>query len=108
MEEGTVKSFIEEKGVIKGVIYKNNVSQEATAFAPLTVVCDGCYSNLRRSLVDSSVSIYIVIFEVEYIELLNLLHEIQLKINYLWFLNLRSYIFIGESAHIHGGLHYEE
>ncbi|KAG2298435.1 hypothetical protein Bca52824_034907, partial [Brassica carinata] len=53
MEEGTVKSLIEEKGVIKGVIYKNTACQETTAFAPLTVVCDGCYSNLRRSLVDN-------------------------------------------------------
>ncbi|XP_033136935.1 squalene epoxidase 5-like isoform X2 [Brassica rapa] len=58
MEEGTVKSLIEEKGVIKGVIYKNTTAcQETTAFAPLTVVCDGCYSNLRRSLVDSSIPI---------------------------------------------------
>lgn len=62
MEEGTVKSLIEEKGVIKGVIYKNTAAcQETTAFAPLTVVCDGCYSNLRRSLVDSIVSIYILL-----------------------------------------------
>lgn len=60
MEEGTVKSLIEEKGVIKGVIYKNTACQETTAFAPLTVVCDGCYSNLRRSLVDNIVSIYIL------------------------------------------------
>ncbi|KAJ0239151.1 hypothetical protein HA466_0236550 [Hirschfeldia incana] len=47
MEEGTVKSLIEEKGVIKGVVYKNTACEETTAFAPLTVVCDGCYSNLR-------------------------------------------------------------
>ncbi|CAH8343099.1 unnamed protein product [Eruca vesicaria subsp. sativa] len=60
MEEGTVKSLIEEKEVIKGVIYKNTAGQETTAFAPLTVVCDRCYSNLRRSLVDSTVSIYIL------------------------------------------------
>ncbi|KAH0912943.1 LOW QUALITY PROTEIN: hypothetical protein HID58_036264 [Brassica napus] len=59
MEEGTVKSLIEEKGVIKGVIYKNTTAcQETTAFAPLTVVCDGCYSNLRRSLVDSSEEVH--------------------------------------------------
>ncbi|CAN6906854.1 unnamed protein product [Brassica oleracea] len=59
VEEGTVKSLIEEKGVIKGVIYKNTTAcQETTAFAPLTVVCDGCYSNLRRSLVDSTEEVH--------------------------------------------------
>ncbi|XP_013634115.1 PREDICTED: squalene monooxygenase 1,1-like [Brassica oleracea var. oleracea] len=50
LEQGTVKSLIEEKGVIKGVTYKNSSGEETTAFAPLTVVCDGCFSNLRRSL----------------------------------------------------------
>ncbi|KAL1226166.1 Squalene epoxidase 5 [Cardamine amara subsp. amara] len=50
LEEGTVKSLIEEKGVIKGVAYRNKAGEETTAFAALTVVCDGCYSNLRRSL----------------------------------------------------------
>ncbi|CAA0404501.1 Squalene epoxidase [Arabidopsis suecica] len=54
LEEGTVKSLIEEKGVVKGVTYKNSAGEEITAFAPLTVVCDGCYSNLRRSLVDNT------------------------------------------------------
>ncbi|KAJ4867641.1 Squalene epoxidase 4 [Raphanus sativus] len=53
LEEGTVKSLIEEKGVVKGVIYKNSAGENITAFAPLTVVCDGCYSNLRRSAVDN-------------------------------------------------------
>jgi len=56
LEEGTVKSLIEEEGVVKGVTYKNSAGEEITAFAPLTVVCDGCYSNLRRSLVDNTVS----------------------------------------------------
>ncbi|KAL0669305.1 hypothetical protein Bca4012_032009 [Brassica carinata] len=37
LEEGTVKSLIEEKGVIKGVTYKNSSGEETTAFAPLTV-----------------------------------------------------------------------
>ncbi|ESQ31958.1 hypothetical protein EUTSA_v10005661mg [Eutrema salsugineum] len=53
LEEGTVKSLIEEKGVVKGVIYKNSTGEEIKAYAPLTVVCDGCYSNLRRSLVNN-------------------------------------------------------
>ncbi|XP_010421225.1 PREDICTED: squalene epoxidase 4 [Camelina sativa] len=54
LEEGTVKSLIEEKGVVKGVTYKNSAGEETTVYAPLTVVCDGCYSNLRRSLVDNT------------------------------------------------------
>ncbi|ESQ31959.1 hypothetical protein EUTSA_v10004005mg [Eutrema salsugineum] len=57
LEEGTVKSLIEEKGVIKGVTYKNSSGEETTAFAPLTVVCDGCYSNLRRSLNDNNAEV---------------------------------------------------
>ncbi|CAA0404507.1 unnamed protein product [Arabidopsis thaliana] len=54
LEEGTVKSLLEEKGVVKGVTYKNKEGEETTALAPLTVVCDGCYSNLRRSLNDDN------------------------------------------------------
>ncbi|KAJ0236267.1 Squalene epoxidase 6 [Hirschfeldia incana] len=57
LEEGTVKSLIEEKGVIKGVTYKNSAGEETTAFAPLTVVCDGCYSNLRRSVNDNNAEV---------------------------------------------------
>lgn len=50
MEQGTVTSLVEENGVIKGVQYKTKQGQELQAFAPLTIVCDGCFSNLRRSL----------------------------------------------------------
>ncbi|KAL3515416.1 hypothetical protein ACH5RR_022318 [Cinchona calisaya] len=57
MEQGTVTSLIEEKGIIKGVQYKNQNSQEMIAYAPLTIVCDGCFSNLRRSLCDPKVDI---------------------------------------------------
>nr|VDC67882.1 unnamed protein product [Brassica rapa] len=57
LEEGTVKFLIEEKGVVKGVIYKNSAGEEITAFAPLTVVCDGCYSNLRLSAVHNKVEV---------------------------------------------------
>ncbi|XP_010553770.1 PREDICTED: squalene epoxidase 5-like [Tarenaya hassleriana] len=54
LEEGTVKSLVEEGGVVKGVKYKSKVTgQETSAFAPLTVVCDGAYSNLRRSIHNS-------------------------------------------------------
>ncbi|CAH8352077.1 unnamed protein product [Eruca vesicaria subsp. sativa] len=41
------------EGVVKGVTYKNSAGEEINAFAPLTVVCDGCYSNLRRSAIDN-------------------------------------------------------
>ncbi|RDX66123.1 hypothetical protein CR513_55144 [Mucuna pruriens] len=50
LEQGTVTSLVEENGTIKGVQYKTKDGQELTTFAPLTIVCDGCFSNLRRSL----------------------------------------------------------
>ncbi|XP_023546518.1 squalene monooxygenase-like isoform X1 [Cucurbita pepo subsp. pepo] len=50
LEQGTVTSLLEEKGTIKGVQYKSKNGEEKTAYAPLTIVCDGCFSNLRRSL----------------------------------------------------------
>ncbi|KAG5018456.1 hypothetical protein AAZX31_06G045800 [Glycine max] len=57
LEQGTVTSLLEEKGVIKGVHYKTKDSQELSACAPLTVVCDGCFSNLRRSLCNPKVDV---------------------------------------------------
>ncbi|CAN6862499.1 unnamed protein product [Brassica oleracea] len=65
LEEGTVKSLIEEKGVIKGVTYKTSEGDETTAFAPLTVVCDGCYSNLRRSVNDNNAEV--LSYQVSYV-----------------------------------------
>ncbi|KAH9625433.1 hypothetical protein KSS87_023300 [Heliosperma pusillum] len=50
LEQGTVTSLVEENGIIKGVKYKTKAGEELCAYAPLTVVCDGCFSNLRRSL----------------------------------------------------------
>ncbi|KAI3448206.1 hypothetical protein Pfo_004871 [Paulownia fortunei] len=50
LEQGTVTALLEEKGTVKGVQYKTKNGEEITACAPLTVVCDGCFSNLRRSL----------------------------------------------------------
>lgn len=50
MEQGTVTSLVEEKGVVKGVKYRNKDGKDAKAFAPLTIVCDGCFSNLRKNL----------------------------------------------------------
>ncbi|RWR77946.1 Aromatic-ring hydroxylase-like protein [Cinnamomum micranthum f. kanehirae] len=47
---GTVTSLLEENGTVKGVLYKTKNSEELRAYAPLTIVCDGGFSNLRRSL----------------------------------------------------------
>ncbi|XP_062082595.1 squalene monooxygenase SE1-like [Humulus lupulus] len=57
LEQGTVTSLFEENGTVKGVQYKSKDGQDLTAFAPLTVVCDGCYSNLRRSLCNPKVDV---------------------------------------------------
>ncbi|CAM8927525.1 unnamed protein product [Rhodiola kirilowii] len=57
LEQGTVTSLIGEKGTIKGVQYKTKNGLELTAHAPITIVCDGCFSNLRRSLCKPSVDI---------------------------------------------------
>lgn len=57
LEQGTVTSLLEENGTIKGVQYKTKTSLELKAYAPLTIVCDGCFSNLRRSLCSPKVDI---------------------------------------------------
>ncbi|XVF45799.1 hypothetical protein PTKIN_Ptkin02bG0235800 [Pterospermum kingtungense] len=57
LEQGTVTSLVEENGTIKGVEYKTKGGQELIAYAPLTIVCDGCFSNLRRSLCDPKVDV---------------------------------------------------
>ncbi|KAF5798790.1 putative squalene monooxygenase [Helianthus annuus] len=57
MEQGTVTSLIEDEGTIRGVQYKNKSGQVTKVFAPLTIVCDGCFSNLRRSLCKPQVEV---------------------------------------------------
>ncbi|KAA8546610.1 hypothetical protein F0562_002651 [Nyssa sinensis] len=57
LEQGTVTSLLEEHGTIKGVLYKSKTGQELRAYAPLTIVCDGCFSNLRRSLCNPKVDV---------------------------------------------------
>uniref|UniRef100_A0A1D1ZBY6 Squalene monooxygenase n=1 Tax=Anthurium amnicola TaxID=1678845 RepID=A0A1D1ZBY6_9ARAE len=57
LEQGTVTSLIEENGTIKGVSYKTKNGEELNAYAPLTIVCDGCFSNLRRSLCSPKVDV---------------------------------------------------
>ncbi|GMI87947.1 DROUGHT HYPERSENSITIVE 2, SQUALENE EPOXIDASE 1 [Hibiscus trionum] len=57
IEQGTVTSLLKQNGTIKGVQYKNKDGHVSTAYAPLTIVCDGCFSNLRRSLCDPKVDV---------------------------------------------------
>ncbi|KAK7246664.1 hypothetical protein RIF29_41534 [Crotalaria pallida] len=57
LEQGTVTSLLEENGTVKGVYYKTKSGDELTAKAPLTIVCDGCFSNLRRSLCNPKVDV---------------------------------------------------
>ncbi|XP_054800589.1 squalene monooxygenase SE2-like isoform X3 [Prosopis cineraria] len=57
LEQGTVTSLIEENGIVKGVHCKTKDGQQLTAKAPLTIVCDGCFSNLRRSLCNPKVDV---------------------------------------------------
>ncbi|PKA58796.1 Squalene monooxygenase [Apostasia shenzhenica] len=57
MEEGTVTSLLEEDGIVKGVVYKSKSGEELKDTAPLTIVCDGCFSNLRRSLCSPKVEV---------------------------------------------------
>ncbi|XP_057482090.1 squalene epoxidase 3-like isoform X1 [Actinidia eriantha] len=57
LEQGTVTSLLEENRTIKGVQYKTKTGQELKAYAPLTIVCDGCFSNLRRSLCKPKVDV---------------------------------------------------
>ncbi|CAN4122505.1 unnamed protein product [Withania somnifera] len=57
LEQGTVTSLLEENGTIRGVQYKTKSGEELKGYAPLTIVCDGCFSNLRRTLCDPKVEV---------------------------------------------------
>uniref|UniRef100_A0A7N0TN51 Squalene monooxygenase n=1 Tax=Kalanchoe fedtschenkoi TaxID=63787 RepID=A0A7N0TN51_KALFE len=57
LEQGTVTSLIEEKGTVKGVRYRTKAGAELCVRAPLTIVCDGCSSNLRRTLCHPQVEV---------------------------------------------------
>jgi len=51
MEQGTVTSLLEQDNkTVVGVQYRTKGGEQLKAYAPLTVICDGCFSNLRRSL----------------------------------------------------------
>lgn len=55
LKQGTVTSLLKENGTIKGVNYKTKAGEEVKAYAPLTIVCDGCFSNLRHALCNPKV-----------------------------------------------------
>ncbi|KAI3712327.1 hypothetical protein L1987_70878 [Smallanthus sonchifolius] len=57
LEQGTVTSLFEKNGTVQGVYYKTKDGQTMTAHAPLTIVCDGCFSNLRRALCKPKVEV---------------------------------------------------
>ncbi|URE29752.1 Squalene monooxygenase [Musa troglodytarum] len=57
LKQGTVTSLIKEDGIVKGVVYKTKSGRESKAFAPLTIVYDGCFSNLRHTLCSSEVDV---------------------------------------------------
>ncbi|TKY46698.1 Squalene monooxygenase [Spatholobus suberectus] len=58
VEQGTVTSLLEQDNrTIIGVQYKTKDGRELKAYAPLTIVCDGCFSNLRRSLCHPKVEV---------------------------------------------------
>eukprot|EP00252_Welwitschia_mirabilis_P006261 TRINITY_DN17090_c0_g1_i2.p1 TRINITY_DN17090_c0_g1~~TRINITY_DN17090_c0_g1_i2.p1 ORF type:complete len:529 (-),score=111.64 TRINITY_DN17090_c0_g1_i2:274-1860(-) len=57
LEQGTVVSLIEKDGSVKGVRYRTKAGKDLEAYAPLTIVCDGCFSNLRRALCDGKVDV---------------------------------------------------
>ncbi|GMJ03623.1 DROUGHT HYPERSENSITIVE 2, SQUALENE EPOXIDASE 1 [Hibiscus trionum] len=57
LEQGTVTSLLEENGTVNGVHYKDKSGRLLSAYAPLTVVCDGCFSNLRRALCNPEIDV---------------------------------------------------
>ncbi|XP_035547378.1 squalene epoxidase 3-like [Juglans regia] len=57
LQQGTVTSLLEEDGTVRGIQYKTKDGLEHKAYAPLTIVCDGCFSNLRRSLCNPKVEV---------------------------------------------------
>eukprot|EP01100_Stratorugosa_tubuloviscum_P015487 TRINITY_DN895_c1_g1_i1.p1 TRINITY_DN895_c1_g1~~TRINITY_DN895_c1_g1_i1.p1 ORF type:complete len:493 (+),score=260.66 TRINITY_DN895_c1_g1_i1:48-1526(+) len=53
--EGNVIKLIEQQNLVEGIIYKNKKGEKKEIRAPLTIVCDGCFSNLRRNLCDAQI-----------------------------------------------------
>jgi 2-polyprenyl-6-methoxyphenol hydroxylase-like FAD-dependent oxidoreductase len=60
LEQATVLGLVEEAGVVRGVRYRTGDGVEQEAKAPLTFVCDGCFSNLRRKLCEPKVCLFLI------------------------------------------------
>nr|PNR40847.1 hypothetical protein PHYPA_018250 [Physcomitrium patens] len=56
LEQAIALGLIENEGVVTSVKYRTLDSQKLEAKAPLTFVCDGCFSNLRRKLCEPKLS----------------------------------------------------
>eukprot|EP00897_Mesotaenium_endlicherianum_P008801 jgi/Mesen1/794/ME000110S_11069 len=48
--QATVTSLVESESTVTGVAYRTKDGAEGRHLAPLTFVCDGCFSKLRRGL----------------------------------------------------------
>ena len=54
--EGTATTLLKNCGNVVGVRYRDRTSKEIQeVFAPLTIICDGCFSRFRKGLVQSNV-----------------------------------------------------
>lgn len=64
LKQATVSKLIEDEHSVKGVEYRVGEAGESTSqvFAPLTIVCDGCFSRLRKSLSSSKVGLCTVMY----------------------------------------------
>jgi len=57
VREGAVTKLVQEGDVVKGVKYRNKDGSIEEALAPLTVVCDGCFSALRKEVNEAQYSL---------------------------------------------------
>lgn len=53
LKQGTVSSLLEEGAQVTGVTYKDLTNTVHEVRAPLTIVCDGAFSNLRKNFVSN-------------------------------------------------------
>ncbi|KAH8960376.1 hypothetical protein BDL97_06G128700 [Sphagnum fallax] len=57
LQQGTVLRLIEKEDVVIGVRYRGADGVEKEVFAPMTFICDGCFSNLRKNLCTPKVDV---------------------------------------------------
>lgn len=54
--EGTATTLLKDSETVVGIRYRDRMSREMReVFAPLTIICDGCFSRFRKGLVQSKV-----------------------------------------------------